>query len=569
MACYNLSSALAFALTIGGFLLIKRSPIRLPPWFPLFGTVTNPDGSRTPAGIIDLRLVGLLGGVKSDASLVHHSGKPYPLLETDLIGDVQPTVMGYHSSLSIQSRLNRSALWKAFAMKKHRDTLVSAADVGRMRKQREHGILPRTLNGVHAEIACGLMAIVLGMRDHASNGKTGIPLPWALTFLAEKLSENGTGRPTHKQGSLDAMKRSKEIRTVQYGKDTSISSVIIAVDDHPRVGPHHHIKGKTCPILESRKSEHAYCPAQESDDRSVCRALNTMANHGYVIISRNGCDLSFYDIHSGRTACYGHSSILASVLVIRELLIKRSPIRLPPWFPCYCLSSTLAFVLTIGGFLLIRQSPICFTSRFPFGTVGRPTVNRSKPGRSRGEISSVWRLLLPRDWGGSTNFWSRVGTPRPNDPPETFKFGRPAAYRCNRKSGRRVDPIWFLHHLDWGSSVRWATYRRTRRLSKRRSEDFYDWINSLGNSWSSSPPGAFQNSSDFQINGSTLVSCERHYTTTNNYNHPMGPGNGGVSPEELLARNQQILELQHMIIQLQENDLNMKVCRMLCGFLMN
>ncbi|THU88142.1 hypothetical protein K435DRAFT_317612 [Dendrothele bispora CBS 962.96] len=367
-------------------------------------------------------------------------------------------------------------------------------------------------------------------------------------------------QPRLKQGLLDVVKRSKEIRTVQYGEDTSISSASIAVNDHPRLGPHHHTKGKTCPILESRnQSEPAYCPTQESGVRSVCRALNTMANHGYVIISRNGCDLSFYDIHSGRMACYGLSSILAFVLTIGgSLLIKRSPIRLPPWFPCYCLSSTLAFVLTIGGFLLIRQSPICFTSRFPFGTVGRPTVNRSKPGRSRGEISPVWRLLLPRDWGGSTNFWSRDGTPRPNNSPETFKFGRPAAYRCNRKSGRRVDPIWFLHHLDWGSSVRWATYRRTRRLSKRRSEDFYDWINSLGNSWSSSPPGAFQNSSDFQINGSTLVSCERHYTTTNNYNHPMGPGNGGVSPEELLARNQQILELQHMIIQLQENDLNMK-----------
>ncbi|THV06226.1 Cloroperoxidase [Dendrothele bispora CBS 962.96] len=225
MACYGLSAALAFVLTIGGFLLIKRSPIRLPSWFPFFGKVTNPDGSKTPAGILDLHLIGLHGGVEHDASLVHHDTKPeqrYPPLEideswvTDLVGDVQPAVNGYDKMTATKKS---GSIWRTFATDNYKSTLVSAADVGYMRKRREREILPKKLDGVHAEIARGEMAIVLGMWDHTSNGKSGIPLPWLLTFLAEeKLPENGTWRPKHKQGLLDVVKRSKAIRTVQNGQ---------------------------------------------------------------------------------------------------------------------------------------------------------------------------------------------------------------------------------------------------------------------------------------------------------------------------------------------------------------
>ncbi|THU88145.1 hypothetical protein K435DRAFT_969599 [Dendrothele bispora CBS 962.96] len=191
----------------------------------------------------------------------------------------------------------------------------------------------------------------------------------------------------------------------------------------------------------------------------------------------------------------------------------------------------------------------------------KPTVYRRKR-RSRG---SIWHRLLPRDWGGLTHCWSRYDTPGSNSPPETIKFGRQAAYQCNRKSRRRVDPIWFLHHHDWGPSVRWATYRRSRRLPKRRSDDFYDWIDSLATSWSSSPQGAFQNSSDFGISGSSFVACENYNMTTNHYNHPLGPGNGGVSPEGLLRQIQierRMLELERRMMQVERSILNIEVCGM-------
>lgn len=48
---------------------------------------------------------------------------------------------------------------------------------------------------------------------------------------------------------------------------------------HPPV--HEHLDGQ-CPITGNT---HAYCPPQTGDVRSVCPALNTMANHGYMCVT--------------------------------------------------------------------------------------------------------------------------------------------------------------------------------------------------------------------------------------------------------------------------------------------
>jgi hypothetical protein len=230
-ACYGLSSLLAFILTLGGFLLIKRSPIRLPSWIPYFGKVKNPDGTITPAGILDLHIVGRHGGVEHDASLVHHDtveGHLYPPRRIEeswvgkVVGDVQPPVHGYTPLDEDAVMKTQPFAWRFFATPKHDDTLVSAADVARMRKRREQEILPKTLDSVHAEIARGEMAIVLGIweRTLSSNGQTksGVPLPWLLTFLAEeRLPEDGTWRPDHVQSLWGVVQRSKAIRTAQNG----------------------------------------------------------------------------------------------------------------------------------------------------------------------------------------------------------------------------------------------------------------------------------------------------------------------------------------------------------------
>ncbi|KAJ6450122.1 Chloroperoxidase [Mycena vitilis] len=85
---------------------------------------------------------------------------------------------------------------------------------------------------------------------------------------------------------------------------------------HPEVDAK---SGKTCPVTGE---SHDFQPPAEGDSRSVCPALNTMANHGYI--RRDGKNLSMLAVYRGLKACYGLSSPLAAVLVTGGwLLIKR------------------------------------------------------------------------------------------------------------------------------------------------------------------------------------------------------------------------------------------------------
>jgi hypothetical protein len=87
---------------------------------------------------------------------------------------------------------------------------------------------------------------------------------------------------------------------------------------------HQHLDGK-CPV--SGKA-HEFCPPQEGDIRSVCPALNAMANHGYI--PRNGKNLTFGVLYNGLKACYGLSSALSVVLVTGGFVgIRRSPFKIP------------------------------------------------------------------------------------------------------------------------------------------------------------------------------------------------------------------------------------------------
>ncbi|KAF9009259.1 Cloroperoxidase [Hymenopellis radicata] len=74
--------------------------------------------------------------------------------------------------------------------------------------------------------------------------------------------------------------------------------------------PHAH--ERTCPVQEARK--HAFCPPQAGDSRSVCPALNAMANHGYI--PRNGRNLSIPTLIAGAREVFGLSFVFAAGLVI-------------------------------------------------------------------------------------------------------------------------------------------------------------------------------------------------------------------------------------------------------------
>jgi len=286
-ACYGLTSSLSAFLVIGGFIAIGRSPVRIPYLSNLFH-IKNPDGSISRGGVVDLHLIGLHERVEHDASLVHLNTLPhekYPPVEIQetwvpqLVGDIQPPVPGYppaaegssHYSRSstasesdssskpssyYASAFNVSSLQTIINDPEYMNILVDEADVGRMRARRQKDILPKKLDPVHAEIARGEMAIILGVWTRKHGEKTGIPLPWLLQWLSEERmpevpapgarpsdtehSESGSARdsnnsaktnassckstststmmwrpnPKQKQSLRNTVKRSKAIRTV-------------------------------------------------------------------------------------------------------------------------------------------------------------------------------------------------------------------------------------------------------------------------------------------------------------------------------------------------------------------
>jgi len=277
--CYGLSSTLATVLVTGGFLAIKRLPFRIPGLSDHI-RVKNPDGSESPGGVVNLHLIGLHNAVEHDASLVHlntPSPKKYAPVQIQdpwvpkLVGDILPPVEGYspyddeeepntpntpdsnHSrqySTSTESSGYYSPVSAVPSLRRYFDnplyltTLVDEADVGRMRARRQREILPDKLDAVHAEIARGEMSIILGVWSQTHNGKTGIPLPWLLQWLAEErlpevpvpeesdavaveavrdsdasetsstLANTTLWRPNHKQTLSNVVKRSKQIRKV-------------------------------------------------------------------------------------------------------------------------------------------------------------------------------------------------------------------------------------------------------------------------------------------------------------------------------------------------------------------
>ncbi|KAJ6540178.1 Chloroperoxidase [Mycena vulgaris] len=73
---------------------------------------------------------------------------------------------------------------------------------------------------------------------------------------------------------------------------------------HPAVKSN---SGKTCPVTGK---SHEYRPPAPGDVRSVCPAINAMANHGYI--HRDGKKISMYAMFSGLKACCGLSTPLAA-----------------------------------------------------------------------------------------------------------------------------------------------------------------------------------------------------------------------------------------------------------------
>ncbi|KAJ7668949.1 Chloroperoxidase [Mycena rosella] len=176
-ACYGLSAPLAAFLTAGGWFLIKR-----------IGRIT----------LFDL---GLHKAIEHDASVVHAncpSGQKYApvqiqpaLVEDFVVHVVDAASVGAGRTLS------------------EAEVLVTGHDIVQTRLRREK--LSKPLDAVHAEIARGEMAIILGVWNQNVGGKEGIPLSWMRTWLADERLPEGW-RPDHVQTMRDVVKRSSAIR---------------------------------------------------------------------------------------------------------------------------------------------------------------------------------------------------------------------------------------------------------------------------------------------------------------------------------------------------------------------
>lgn len=88
-------------------------------------------------------------------------------------------------------------------------SLMNSFDVARSRIRREKSSKP--LDPVHAEIARGEMAIILGVWEQQSKYKVGVPTDWMRLWIGQERLPDGW-KPDHTQGLLDVVKRSKEMR---------------------------------------------------------------------------------------------------------------------------------------------------------------------------------------------------------------------------------------------------------------------------------------------------------------------------------------------------------------------
>jgi len=130
-----------------------------------------------------------------------------PKLVEDLCADVQP-----NSKESEQGE----ARW-----------LMNYEDVARARIRREKECGP--IDKVHAEIARGEMAIILGVWETQTKNKTGIPMEYFKRWISEERMPDGW-KADHVQGLMDVVKRAKTIKKTveQLRKDEAAAAAAVA-----------------------------------------------------------------------------------------------------------------------------------------------------------------------------------------------------------------------------------------------------------------------------------------------------------------------------------------------------
>jgi hypothetical protein len=178
MTCYGLSTPCAMFLSFAGFLWVGKL-------------------GRT----ISLYEIGKHNAIEHDASLVHHDtpeGEIYAPIGIDqslvdaVVSDVKPSLAEIEKSPDPTAKF-----------------LMNHEDVARARIRRE--LECRPVDNVHAEVARGEMAIILGVWEVKTKDKVGIPVDYIKQWLSEERLPDGW-KPDHTQGLLDVIRRSSTIR---------------------------------------------------------------------------------------------------------------------------------------------------------------------------------------------------------------------------------------------------------------------------------------------------------------------------------------------------------------------
>lgn len=173
-ACYGLSLPLAIFCSIGAFILLRRI---------------------TP---VSLEQIGKHNCIEHNASLVH---------------DDCPSTEEYAPIRVVPALLDALVGGRRSDEKKPGavtgDDLLEIEDVAKFRVRREKECGP--VDGVHAEIARGEMAIALGMWEYKVGSHAGIRKDWMRDWLEHGRLPNGW-RPTRSQGLLDTVRRSAKMR---------------------------------------------------------------------------------------------------------------------------------------------------------------------------------------------------------------------------------------------------------------------------------------------------------------------------------------------------------------------
>ncbi|KAJ2915988.1 heme-thiolate peroxidase, partial [Candolleomyces efflorescens] len=157
-------------------------------------------------GPVDLYEIGKHNAVEHDASLVHHNtpaGEIYAPIEIDreLLDEFEK-----EARTEVEVDVPTSDPEKT---RKEKLSLLTITDVGRARVRREK---ESPLDKVHAEIARGEVAIILGVWETKTKEVTGTRMDWLKLWLGEEKLPEGW-RPTKKVGMFETMKRAKGIRT--------------------------------------------------------------------------------------------------------------------------------------------------------------------------------------------------------------------------------------------------------------------------------------------------------------------------------------------------------------------